>query len=189
MKRYLLFFGLLSAVLFSACNSEVKKERLQRIDSLGVHLNYVNETLEEVDSAMLQNRINEIRKTSDWVYDNITDTLPKKPGLAFGDYLRTNKYLGQALSRYDEVKRELNYSERQVKTLRTDVENNFYSEEEFEGYFRTEAESVASLVSATDELKSRYDYSKERYNKFKPVVKDMVDSLKNVIYGSEPIAK
>jgi peptidoglycan hydrolase CwlO-like protein len=189
MKNFLFIFAAIGLVSLSACNRQVKKERIQRIDSLGVHLNYVGERLQELDEQLLENRRSEIDHLSSWVWDNVEDTLPKKQGLAFGDLMRSTKYLKKTQSQYKEVADEYNYSQEQLKTLRKDVENSFYSEEEFNGYFRTEARSIDALVKASDELKTNYEYSNERYEKYKPTVDALVDSIKAVIYSDEPIRK
>lgn len=173
----------------TSCNMQVKKERLARIDSLAVHLNYVREQLQSVDSIMIVNRTRDIGQTSAWVYENITDTLASKEGISFGDYMRVKKYYGKALGRYSEVSKELRYSEDQLKTLREDVSNNFYSEEEFNGYFNTEATSIKSLVRACDELMEIYASSNNKYERSKTEVVKMIDSVKSIIYASEPIAK
>ena len=83
----------------------------------------------------------------------------------------------------------LRFSKKQLETLRNDVKNSFYSEEEFSGYFNTESQSIAKLVDATDELKSKYEMSDTRFTKFKPLAKGIIDSIKTVIYGSEPVSK
>ena len=58
------------------------------------------------------------------------------------------------------------------------MENSFYSEEEFAGYFKTEASSIKSLVDATDELQSKYQLSDERYTKLKPQVNAVKKNLR-----------
>lgn len=189
MKNIVVILSALSLITFSSCNMQVKKERLEKIDSLGVHLNYVGEQLQSLDEQLLENRRSEIDHLSTWVWDNVEDTLPKKQGLAFGDLMRTTKYIKKAQSQYNEVSDEYNYSQEQLKTLRKDVENSFYSEEEFKGYFQTEARSIDALVKASDELKSNYDYSNSRYEKYKPTVDGLVDSIKAVIYSDEPVRK
>ncbi|HAQ69689.1 MAG TPA: hypothetical protein DCR48_01815 [Flavobacteriales bacterium] len=176
-------------VSITSCNSATKKERLERIDSLGIHLNYVEETIAELDSVLIENRIADINQTNQWLGDNITDTLARVEGIAIGDFFRTGKFLGQAKSRYNEVSKELRFSKKQLETLRNDVKNSFYSEEEFSGYFNTESQSIAKLVDATDELKSKYEMSDTRFTKFKPLAKGIIDSIKTVIYGSEPVSK
>ena len=176
-------------VSITSCNSATKKERLERIDSLGIYLNYVEETIAEFDSAVIENRITDINQSNQWLGDNITDTLGRVEGLAIGDFFRTGKFLGQAKARYNEVSKELRYSKKQVETLRNDVRNSFYGEEEFNGYFNTESQSIAKLVDATDELKSKYEISDTRFKKFKPLAKGIIDSIKTVIYGSEPVSQ
>lgn len=89
----------------------------------------------------------------------------------------------QALARYGEVSRELQYSQKQLENLRKDVKESFYSEEEFAGYFKTEARSIGNLVNATDELKEKYASSNGRYAALKPVLNEIVDSIKSVIYA------
>lgn len=192
MKNFLLpVFSLFLAILvtLSSCNQAVKEERLQKIDSLNVHLNYVFSSVEKIDPQLLDNRITEIDQMSSWVWENVEDTLPKKPGMAMGDLIRTNKYLKQSRSRYNDVLKEAGYSKEQLEALKKDVENSFYSDEEFKGYFNTEAQSVAELVKATDELNYKYEYSSARYEKNKPIVDVMIDSIKAVIYSNEPIRK
>ncbi len=184
MRKFALLLAFIALVTsLVSCNQQVTEERLQRIDSLGIHLNYVSETLNDVDSVMLMNRIGDVDRTSTWVYDNVTDTLERKPGLAFGDFQRSKKYLMQALARYGEVSRELQYSQKQLENLRKDVKESFYSEEEFAGYFKTEARSIGNLVNATDELKEKYASSNGRYAALKPVLNEIVDSIKSVIYA------
>ena len=177
------------AISFTSCNSGVKKERNERIDSLGIHLNYVEETLSQLDSVLIENRLADIKETSLWLADNVTDTLNKKAGLAVSDFMRSRKFIGQAQSRYHEVSKELRYSKKQLESLRADVKNSFFSDEEFRGYFKTESQSIAKLVSATDELKEKYEMSNGFFAKQKPVVKEAIDSIKSIIYGSEPVSR
>ncbi|NQV54097.1 MAG: hypothetical protein HQ500_13005 [Flavobacteriales bacterium] len=184
MRTFALLLTSISlAASLVSCNQQVKEERLQRVDSLGIHLNFVAETLHDFDSVMLMNRIGDVDRTSTWVYDNVTDTLDRKPGIAFGDFQRTKKYLTQALTRYGEVSRELRYSEQQLENLRKDVKESFYSEAEFAGYFKTESRSIGNLVNATDELKEKYDSSNGQYTALKPMLNEIVDSIKSVIYA------
>jgi hypothetical protein len=173
----------------SSCNHAVKEERIQKIDSLNVHLNYVLSSIDKIDPQLLENRIAEIDQLSNWLWENVADTLPKKPGMAMGDLIRTNKYLKQSLSRYNDITKESSYSRDQLAALKKDVENSFYSDEEFSGYFSTEASSITELVKATDELNYKYEYSTGRYEKNKPLVDSMIDSIKAVIYSNEPIGK
>ena len=184
----ILYIAILAGSL-SSCNSGVKKERNQRIDSLGIHLNYVEETLAQLDSVLIEIRLVDINQTSSWLSDNVTDTLYRKAGIAAGDFIRSGKFLDQAKSRYHEVSKELRFSKKQLETLRADVKKNFYSEEEFRGYFNTEAQSISKLVSATDELKEKYEKSNEFFARQKPLVKEAVDSVKAIIYGAEPVSR
>jgi len=86
------------------------------------------------------------------------------------------------------VNNELRYSRKQLDNLRKDVKGSFYSEEEFNGYFNTESSSIANLVSATDELKDKFEMSDSRYRELKPKMTAVVDSIKSIIYADEPIA-
>lgn len=189
MIRHALLFALLLSFTFTSCNQKVKNERLARIDSLGIFLNHVNEVISTVDSNLIENRMAEIDRTADWVFDNVTDTLKRVPGLAMGDYFRSRKFFGKAKDRYNNVKRELQYSEQQLASLRRDVTENFYSEEEFSGYFNSEAEAIEKLTAAADELQSSYESVNTQYQRVKPIVTETIDSIKSVIYASEPIAR
>lgn len=188
MIRYAIFPLLLAATFLTSCNQEIKEERLKRIDSLGTHLNHVSEVVSNVDSAMIQNRLAEMDRNADWLADNITGEIKPQVGIKFADYMRCQKFYGKALSRYRKVKSELGYSEKQLETLRKDVKNSFYSDEEFEGYFKTESEAIKKLVEATDELESAYNAVNEQYAKTKPTATSILDSIKSVIYSPEPLS-
>ncbi|MEZ4720449.1 MAG: hypothetical protein R2813_01065 [Flavobacteriales bacterium] len=187
MIRYAAFILLLAATSLTSCNQEIKEERLKRIDSLGTHLNHVSEVIASVDSAMIQSRLDEMDRNANWLNDNINGEIKLPTAIKFGDYMRCQKFYGKALNRYRKVKSELQYSEKQMETLRKDVKNSFYSDEEFEGYFRTEAEAIKSLIEATDELEGSYDAVNEQYMKTKPAATSILDSIKSVIYSSEPL--
>ena len=174
-------------LVISGCDNEIKNERLARIDSLGTHLNYVRETVSSIDPDLIDKRISELTRTGNWVLDNITDTLAPKPGIRFGDYLRCKKFYDKASTRYDQVNRELQFSEQQLTTLRNDVKNSFYSDEDFEGYFNTESEAIRKLVEATEELNDVYLGVNKQYEFTKPRADQIVDSIKAIIYSPEPI--
>jgi len=180
-------FIALSVITMTSCDSAIKNQRLKRIDSLGTYLNHVNEVTSNVDSALIEKRINNLSSTGDWVLANITDTLDPKPGITFGDHLRCKKFYDKSRLRLMQVKTELKYSEKQLQKLRTDVENSFYSDEEFEGYFKTEAQAIEKLVNASDELAATYESVNAQYDYTKPKVDAIVDSIKAIIYSPEPI--
>jgi hypothetical protein len=182
-------FLLVLLISLSSCNQKIKEARLAQIDSLGTHLNHVHEVVNSVDTNLIVNRMSEITRNGDWLLENITDTLAAKPGIELGDYLRSKKFYGKAFSKYGEVKAELIYSEKQLTALRNDVKNKFYSDEEFGGYFRTEAESIKALVAATDNLENSYGSLNEQYQFSKPRITGILDSIKNIVYSSEPITK
>lgn len=184
--KYVVFMSVSLMLALSSCNNQVEKERLSKIDSLGTHLNHVREVVTAVDSALIVRRLDEMNHTGEWLLDNLTDTLDRQTGLVVGDYLRCQKFYRKSMDRYKLVRNELEYSEKQLQNLRTDVKNSFYSEEEFKGYFETEATSVERLVNATDELEGTYEAVNQQYQKFKPSVTEILDSIKSVIYSSEP---
>ena len=187
--KQLFYIGMIfcSFIATTSCNNEIKESRLRQIDSLGSYLNHVREVVASVDSQMIENRIQQMEQTGSWVLDNLTDTLDPEPGIVLGDHLRCQKFYKKALVRYRQVKSELVFSEAQLATLRTDVKNSFYSEEEFTGYFQTEAESLDRLVKATDELEGTYESVNVAFERTKPDVTSLLDSIKSVIYSSEPI--
>lgn len=173
--------------MLGSCNQAIKEERLKRVDSLSNELERSAELFAKVDSVLIMNRLADIDRTGLWIYDNATDTLDRDIGIVFGDFMRTKKYYNQCMTRYVDVRSELDYSSEQLDALRLDVKNNFYSEQEFKGFFNAEAESMAKLVSATYELEEKYLTTNDRYAKFKPVVNSMVDSIKAIIYAPEPV--
>lgn len=188
MIRFLTFYSILVAtVALSSCNGQVKEQRLQQIDSIGSILNHVSEVVSSVDPALINNRINEINERGNWFLDNLEDTLDPEPGIVLGDFFRCKKFYSKAAVRYDQVKNELAYSETQLSTLRADVNNGLYSDEEFNQHFKSEAESAAKLLEAADELDGSYASVNTQFAKCKKAVVVLQDSIKSIILSPDPV--
>jgi hypothetical protein len=106
MKQVIFFSAIILSVSLSSCNNKVKEERGKRIDSLGIHLNHVEDVLKTVDTIALTNWNSQIGQVESWLWDNVEDTLDLKSGIVIGDFLRTKKYIGKVESRYRDVKKE-----------------------------------------------------------------------------------
>lgn len=182
-----IFILLCLAGLLSSCNEQIKKERLQRIDSLEAYLPAIQTILKQVDSARIERQLSDIKKTQDWIFDNVEDTIPKRAGMSIADYMRSEKYLSQSLSRYNGVRKELVYTKAQILTLREDVKKSFYSDEEFEGYFKAEAEAVAKLNEAAGELATKHETISESHKKLHAATTEAIDSIKSVLFSDQPI--
>lgn len=181
MKQLIGILSILAIGMFTmtGCNQDVKQQRLSKIDSLGTHLNYIREVVDNIDPQVIENRVAELNRTGEWFLENLNDTLSRRPGIQLGDHLRCIHYYDKAMNHYDKVKNELKYSEEQLQSLRNDVKENFYSEEEFEGYFETEAEAITRLSDATTDLErslegvnAQYKFSKEQVK----VIRDSVEA-------------
>lgn len=175
--------------MLASCDARHKTERLAKIDKLGVELNRVAEFLNEVDSSSIALRIDDSEKNVNWIYENITDTLDRKNGIALGDYMGLNKTMRSTLMGYSQVKSEFRYSQNQVKSLRQDVENGFFTEEEFEKNFETEEEAVERLSEAVEQLENNMIKINSGYDRLNPIISAFVDSVKAVILSPKPVAK
>lgn len=189
MKRiYSISFLMLVIIsTMSSCNQKQQAQRIQQIDSLGAFLNHVGEVVESIDSAQIEKRLVEMSASGAWVFENISDTLDRKSGLQFGDYMRCQKFYGKALQRYVQVKKELKFSETQLATLRLDVKNNLFSDNEFNGYLKTEAISIENLVKASEELQNGYTSANAQFESTKPAVNHLIDSVKSITHSPVPV--
>ncbi len=185
--KYILLLSFCAGIVLSSCNQQVKNERLKRIDSLETYIPAVEAILDQIDSAQIELQLNQISQTEDWLLDNVDDTIPKKPGMIVADYFRVAKYLGQSLGRYKSVQIEVAYTKKQIQSLREDVINSFYSDEEFEGYFSTEADAVAKLNDAAGELATKHESISEEHKKLQMASTQVMDSIKAVIYSDQPL--
>lgn len=173
--------------LISSCGNSVDQARLQKLDSLGTILNHVKELVSKVDHDMIEKRFAEMNEMGSWFLNNLEDTLPPEPGIVFGDYMRCQKFYGKAISRHRQVTTELEYSEKQLATLRADVKNGLHSDADFSKYFSEESASAAKLLLAAEELDKSYVSVNAQYVKTKPPVIALKDSIKAIILSSEPI--
>jgi hypothetical protein len=188
MIRFLTFYSILVAtVVLSSCNGQVKEKRIQQIDSLGSILNHVNEVVTSVDPDLITGRVSEINETGNWFLDNLEDTLDPEPGIVLGDFFRCKKFYNKAAVRYNQVKTELEYSEAQLSSLRADVNNGLYTDEEFDQHLKSEATSTAKLLEAADELDGSYTSVNTQFAKCKKAVVALKDSIKSIILSPDPV--
>lgn len=176
-----------SLFLAFSCNSRQLADRTQEIDSLGVHLNRVREIVEGFDSAKVDAQMKEIEQFGNWLFENVTDTLEPKKGLLLGDFMRSKKYLNKTMSSYQVINRELAYSEKQLKSFRMDVSNGLITDEDYSKHFQTESSAIAALSDAAEQLESEYISNNDQFAKRQPLVAAFVDSVKSVIYSSNPV--
>lgn len=186
MKKTLTLL-LLTGTIMLSCNNEVKQARIGQIDSLQSYLPEVEAIIQRIDSTSIARRTTNIERNTDWVFENVDDTLGKKFGLSFGDYGRLMKLYSKMNANYRKLKDEYAYTEKQLNTLEKDVKNNFYSAEEFEGYFATEEEALLDLLGMANSVNDTYYHLNERYNKLHAEVDSFITATKEIIYA--PVEK
>jgi hypothetical protein len=158
--KYPSLFALLLVSALMACNSEVRQNRLKRIEALEHQLGEADAHLQTVDTAMAQKRLKEINAINEWVFEHQRDTLHKRVGLPLSDILRSKKYFERSIIQSKVAFGAVNTCRTQLSALRRDVENDFYTDDEFIGYYDTEAKAVAVAITEAGNL--RRDMPRQR---------------------------
>lgn len=178
-RRILLYLISLSAA--SACQHADVEKRTRSIDSLQIVMAGVNETMARVDSTALAGAVADIDERGPWIFENLTDTLNRKPGIALGDFMRSKKFFERVLGSRNTVVSEIRLCHSQLEILEKDVENGFFTDSEFQGYLKAEAKAITDLEEAVQKLETNYLKGYSTYKSAQPDVHALHDSLRRVV--------
>ena len=143
MKKITLYImgGLLIFIYFTStsCKREDYSKEIIMVDSLLSQANIYKANLDTIDSMAVMSLKPIIEQDVDWIKENLT-----KETMGLGSVFLVTVRAGSKLtsnfpSEYSSLKRELDYSIKQLEDLRTDLKKGSLDKTTAEKYFKDEA--------------------------------------------------
>ena len=185
MKYFTFVLGaILVAYLSVGCNQNPHKTRMNTTDSLQTVVNELNAVFDSVDyDRHFANRKNMMEDISriEGHFKAQNDTMPRDLAMSLSDYRLVWKGYKRMEGEYQGVEKELQYTDQQLKTLKTDLENNAVNEPQAERFLQEEKEAVSRLEINTRAFSKKMKRTEQKYQDQKPVMSQLADSLENSI--------
>ena len=145
MKAIIL--GLISALLLSGCNSEQPHQHeLDQIDSLQSVLKDYRSLLDSLDTEGNMAIVEHVDTQYNYLLNNYPDMADRDFWLREVPQFGTiDKSLGRLADHKDEIREEIDYSDKQLITLRNSIEDEKLTEEEVTQYLESELRAVTNL--------------------------------------------
>lgn len=142
LRNSFLFLTSILIVVFSSCNSAVKKEQFAKIDSLIALLDSASKHLEIINMDTVNKKYQAYQETNNLVavhYQKYRNDENWKYLCAFQNVRKPFKTMVKG---YGSYKNDLASSKEQLENMKHDVDKNLLDEKEFKDYFDVEAKSA-----------------------------------------------
>ncbi len=164
----------------TACNQADPKV-IAKIDHLLVVLDSTNKKVSGIDFEKEEEQTKKIKEDLNFIQTNFTDTLSKEMGFVLSDYrgiIAEEGESGGGENREKMLKKELDYTKKQLLDLKHDFEKAKLPEADFKKYFETESTTVSKLHAYVNLKQLEFNRKETQYNTLQPKVQAFLDSLK-----------
>jgi hypothetical protein len=180
MKKQLFIFFALIILFATSCNRVKTIENIKKLDSLEGILDTISKNQEEINFIGVKLAYDTLKAD----LDSITKYVTKLP---------VNKHHKEYFTLYSDLRREfksfykieitkeLRYSTKQIEALKKDVNNNAISQKQFNKYIMTEQTAISLLKKQNDKQLSLSKKTIIKFNNYRPVILEMIDSAKTSI--------
>jgi DNA repair ATPase RecN len=172
-----LFFVTLS---FNACNTVNNAENIKKIDSLKFIISEIDRFDKQVNEIKTTNIYDEVKNNLAFFAKNMKQ-LPENPKhlKCFNNYSDLRRDCKNYFKN-NNLKKDLEYSKKQLTNLERDITNNAITNKQFLKYFTSEYEANHQLLMKyKNHIKAQNKIIKN-FNNYNPVIKEMIDSLINL---------
>lgn len=148
MKKYfIIVLSLAFPAFFFSCNESKFKTELKTIDSLNVALDSVRIKLREVDTVIIEKSYKEYLAKIAQLKNYFNDKKEDSTWQLMGSYGAIKTSLKPFAKNYTEYYSELEYSRKQLDSLKSDIESGNLEKGKIKDYTKTEAEAVSKLMT------------------------------------------
>lgn len=176
---FMLIFGV---CLFTSCQQNPHGERIEKTDSLRTAMKELNSIFSEIDyDHHMANRADMMQDIErvEGHFKSTQDTMPRDLAFTLSDYRLIWKGYKRMEGEYNNLKKELDFTSQQVKTLHTDLENNAVNENLAQRFLDEEVEAVEKLDIGVRSFDEKMKRTEKKYKDKKPVIIQLADSLEN----------
>jgi len=181
MKKLPFVVLVLSLALF-ACNSTPYTEEIQDAKSLIDTLNLAEKELATIDTSGYRDaskgyavKVGYIQKT----YMNNGDTINRKLAEILTGYKELKKPYQQFISKYETTQQEIEFSRKQLKNLKYDMERASLDSQMVADFMETERDAVQKITTAVEQLKNSKSVTKVKAAIWEPKIDSVITALKS----------
>lgn len=180
---FTLIFGVFIALCsLTSCQQNPHAERIEKADSLKTAVKELDAIFSNIDYDHHMSNRSDMMQDMERVeghFKSTQDTMPRDLAFELSDYRLIWKGYKRMEGEYKNLKKELDYTGQQVKTLHTDLENNSLSENMAQRFLNEEVEAVEKLDNGVRSFAEKMKRTEKKYKDKKPVIVQLADSLEN----------
>ncbi len=181
MRKTILLLSL--AALFASCNQTPYKAEIAELDRLIVKLDSAKNILQNVDTNGYRDYAKRFQSNLNFVtnhFRNSKDTIDRDLALFMADYRSLKKPYLNFHSTYDQAARDLEFTEKQLLTLKHDLEHNLLDSIVVRKMFDREVEETNAIVDLVKRIDFGDDYTRELASTLEPKMDSVIVVLKSL---------
>lgn len=177
LRKLILLIPVLLFITMISCQSEGDKYRVSQIDTISYRMEEMARVYLEIDTTKINNSYNTILHNIDKL-NRLSEPGNKKLLI---DYGSLKKGFKDFIKNRPLTKEELEVCRKQIKDLKDDASNSFYTDDEFELYLKHEANASQNLRVQMSYYHTRINSQQSKFEKLNPRIERLIDSLTLVI--------
>jgi len=157
-----------------SCAKTNFKSEIAQIDSLEnvlVSYSLVVDTIDVMFFDSIGTHTTDILAALHEYYDTRGEELPLEDGIAFGNFKAVKKGVKNFTERLSNIKKEINYSNSQLSSLKSDMEASAIEKELAKKYYLEEKHAIEILEKELNSLTEGLSFAASRYDKMLPDIK------------------
>lgn len=177
MKQLIIFLIAVGALATVSCEQSVHTAKIKRIDTL---LNILDTSLAKISSweaEDIQRAKKEAEADLHFIQRSYPDSMDLSLATRLGDYKINRKLLKTILENGDGLKNEMEYSVRQLKNLRHDLNNNRIDSTQASKYMKDEWKAASLLMQRYNMVSSKQERALTRHAELKTVADSVIQEL------------
>lgn len=173
---------LASLILLTACNEPLVYEKeISTVDSLAVELNMLDRKLDSIDLTAVREIAKESKNLHDYLVANYPDSADRDFWVNKMDPLYgVQRGLSKFLSQESQLNEEINYTRKQLTTLKNSLRDEKLTEEEVKKYLQQEFEALEEISFMFNKVSFKAKGSLQKWELHEEEMKAVADSLKKL---------
>lgn len=173
----LIIGSFLTLFLVNSCGSKYPKE-IVSVDSLQALLNITQTELKAIDKAEINNKYSEIKENIAFIQQNYNDTLTLEMAEFLGDYSLVLKAFESVKEEYAGLEKELEFSSKQLNSLKHDLQYNIMNNDSVKIYCMREDQAVKRNAKSVQAMQTALKRNIELCDKLTPQIRRLIESIK-----------
>lgn len=145
MKKHLIL-GITLGFLIASCSNPVKKNQLSKVDSLYALLDSASTLLSRVNMDTVNQRLQTYYDVNKKVSEHYQEYRNEENWAYVCSYQNVRKPFKTLVKNYIKYQAEVDSSKKQLENLKHDIKKNLLKENEFDGCFAIESQSINALT-------------------------------------------